>query len=924
MRGTIGLIGRSQESARLAAVLAEQATTRSLVVTGEAGVGKTELLTHLATDAAGRGWQVLRSTCAEAEQQYPYSSLDQVLRHLEGHVGSLSDHQRHAIDVALGREAADGPAAVPTLGAAVLDLLNAAAVRSHCLVVVDDVHWADDAGAAVLVFVARRLGPGSRVAMVLGARTGEPTRIDTGGIDHLDLTPLDPPSAEQLLSALHPDLSPDQKSDVLDRAAGNPLAITELPAWPSTVGTTVGTTLHPAADPALPLPRRIEQVYARKLARLPADEQAELLLLALDGAAGPDGDAGYRPAAVEAARSSGLVDVRPATGRARFRHPLVRSAVIQTATPDQVRSAHARLAARHATDPLRHAFHLAAATTDPDDDVAGRLESAAADATRRGGASVAVHLLTRAADLTLRPGDRDRLLADAAFVAGQAGLLDAAEELLNRADRLAGDLSAPRSVLTAAYVVLYRDGAVQSAHRMLADVLRRRPDDVDPTTLHRAVTLLLTIGMYAADADLWHETEQIVDDHSAVLPPEILLYRDTWGDVLRHADGARTRLADAFATTGGEPWDVMRLAVSAYFVDALVEHRPVLRRLVEREADGGAVANVMTVLHLTVLDQVATGQWAEATATAERGIVLSERHGYRLFTYHYKAFLARALAQRGLTEQAHELGAVVEAWARPRGVGLLTQHVTAARLAAALTTGDHDTAWTDAVALAEPGSFRPYVHESHRTLLDHVLAAESTGHHTEARRHALAARAHAVDAVSPRMAMLSTAALAVTDTTDAAGELFAAAVASPASATYPFDTARVLLAYGMWARRQRANSQARALLTQAVDLFRTLGTRTWVDRAAHELGLTGLHERGEPMGLAHLTAQERTIAELAATGLTNKQIGARLYLSPRTIGTHLYRIFPKLGVTSRAALRDALAAAGPAAAPATPPDRSSD
>nr|BFF17054.1 hypothetical protein GCM10025730_05750 [Promicromonospora thailandica] len=254
MRGTIGLIGRSQESARLAAVLAEQATTRSLVVTGEAGVGKTELLTHLATDAAGRGWQVLRSTCAEAEQQYPYSSLDQVLRHLEGHVGSLSDHQRHAIDVALGREAADGPAAVPTLGAAVLDLLNAAAVRSHCLVVVDDVHWADDAGAAVLVFVARRLGPGSRVAMVLGARTGEPTRIDTGGIDHLDLTPLDPPSAEQLLSALHPDLSPDQKSDVLDRAAGNPLAITELPAWPSTVGTTVGTTLHPAADPALPCP----------------------------------------------------------------------------------------------------------------------------------------------------------------------------------------------------------------------------------------------------------------------------------------------------------------------------------------------------------------------------------------------------------------------------------------------------------------------------------------------------------------------------------------------------------------------------------------------------------------------------------------------------------------------------------------------
>ncbi|OJV81232.1 MAG: hypothetical protein BGO37_17440 [Cellulomonas sp. 73-92] len=890
------LVGRSREAEFLAGVLTGE--RRTVLVNGEAGVGKTTLLARLCDDAGGQGWRVLRSSCVEAEQPYPYAGLHQVLTALDEHTGGLSDHQRVALDVAVGRGGGE-PLAILALGTALLDLLAAAGSIAPCLVVIDDVHWLDEVSAAVLAFVARRLSD-RPAALVLAVRTGEPSSLDTTGIERLDVGPLEAGNAARLLDLAHPELPASHREGVLARAAGNPLALLELARWFETSG---------AVSLELPLPRRLEQMYLRRLAGLPQAEVADLLLMALDGAMASDGSNEFQPAAVESARAAGLVDVATATGRVAFRHPLVRSAVVQLASPNQVRAAHARLAERHAHDPLRHAHHLAAATLDPDEDVARVLENAARGATRRGGAPEAVNLLTRASELSPGEADRDRRLADAAFVAGQAGMLEVAEALLNRSDRQAGDLTAPASILNSAYVVFYRDGAVGPAHRMLLEALRHRRQDFDPDTLVRTVNALLSISMFSASAALWQATERVLDDLAEDLPEETFLFRDTWGDLLSHAAGAGERLAGSFAAVSSEPWDIMRLAISAYFLDVLAEYRHVVKRMVDREGDTGAITNVMTILHLGVLDLTAKGRWDEAEAALERGLDLSTRHGYALFTYEYLAFQAELLARRGEIARAREIALDVDRWARPRGLGLLLQHVEAAGLIACITDGRYETAWTYANGLASPGAFTPYAHESYRSVLDFVDAALATGRADDARRHALAAQERGVAAVSPRMSMVATAALAMTDATDAAGELFEQATSSPAAHAYPFEAARIRLAHGMWLRRRHATADARVALAQAVDTFESLGALMWARRARHELELAGAATSDVPDGVSSLTAQERLIAELAATGLSNKQIGARLFLSPRTVGTHLYRIFPKLGIASRASLRDALSTA---------------
>ena len=315
----------------------------------------------------------------------------------------------------------------------------------------------------------------------------------------------------------------------------------------------------------------------------------------------------------------------------------------------------------------------------------------------------------------------------------------------------------------------------------------------------------------------------------------------------------------------------------------------------------------MTLLHLTLLDQTAAGRWDEGAATFARGEELSAELGFELYTYLNRAFYARILAQRGDIAGARELGFSVDVWARPRGVGVMLQHVEGAALAGLLAVGDYDRAWGYAIGLASPGSFRPYIHESFRCLYDVVEAGMASGHAEEARRHALAADAQGVRAVSPRMDMVTTAVLAITDSTAEADRLFTIAAGHPAGLSFPFDLARISLAHGRWLRRHGDLRRARVALARAVELFESIGAPPWEERAAHELSLAGSSGDEATLRLARLTEQELHIAELAASGLTNNQIGAQLYLSPRTVSTHLYRIFPKLGITSRAALRDALA-----------------
>ncbi|NJP94237.1 AAA family ATPase [Nonomuraea sp. FMUSA5-5] len=906
------IVGRDGEREELAAFLAASGG-QALVLRGETGVGKSALLDHAAGLAAAQKYDVVRAAGVEAEAELPFAGLHQLLYPLLPHLSGLDDGHRAVFDVVFGLRAGGAPS-IMSLGIAVLDLLAVAASQERpLLLVLDDGQWLDASSIEVCGFVGRRLAGGS-VKLLIAVRSDVASRFDTAALPELPVTALPEEAAARLLDLRHPRLAPPARRVVLEHARGNPLALLELP---SSVGAG-----EPGGFGAVPLSRRLQHVYGLRIERLSGPVREELLRGALDGVgAGPGGSrvsgARYRMREADEAVAAGLLEVDPATGDLVFRHPLVRSTVVQLATPNQRRAAHAELARVHRDDVERRARHLAASRVDPDEEVAAALEAAAESATRRGGAVAAVAWLTRAAELSETPDARSRRLGDAAFIAGHAALLDQAQRLV-RADPAPGRSESPATAITAAYVALYEDGDVRSAHHRVAAAIEHLSDphhqgagvvDGGAEVLTRLVDLLLATSLYAGESASWHRTEQLMDVLGHRIDPRSAIYRDAWSDVVRHGAGVAERVERAFADVSAlEPWDVSRLAVAAYHVDTLGRYRPYLRRAVDREVETGAVANGMTMLHLIMLDQLAAGEWDDAERTGRRALELNTAHGNALFAHHTRAYLGLLAAVRGRVEQAREAQAVVDAWARPRGVGFLTQVADAVGTAAALSEGDYEAAYLHAIGITRPGSFEAYAHQAPRTLLDLVEAAVHTGRLEQARRHAGAALDAGLPGISPRLAMITYGAVAMTTGDDReADDMYARAEA--AGGGFPFELARIRLAHGVRLRHTQGPKAARPLLAGAAGTFEQLGAAGWAERAQTELRATGLPAGASPAHLAELTWQERRIAELAASGLTNKEIGERMHLSPRTVSSHLYRVFPKLGIASRAALRDALAKA---------------
>ncbi|MFJ6076277.1 AAA family ATPase [Streptomyces sp. NPDC093065] len=904
------MVGREGERGALAAFVTAPGG-QALVLRGETGAGKSALLDHV-TGLAGDAYQVIKAVGVEAESDLPFAGLHQFLHPLLPDIDGLDTGHRAAFDAVFGRH--DGrPPSVMALGIAVLDLLSLAASRKPLLLVLDDGQWLDSASAEVCGFVGRRL-TGSSVKLVVGLRSEVPSRFDTAALPELAVPALPDEAAAHMLDLHYPELDGQTRRLVLAEARGNPLALLELPPY---VGD--GHLGHSAEElfgyHGVPLPRRLQHVYGTRIERLDEAVREELLRGALDGVgagpgAGGTGGLRYRMRDADEAVTAGLLDIDPVSGDFVFRHPLIRSTVVQTATPNQRRAAHAALARVHREDVERHATHLAAATIDPDERVALALEAAADSATRRGGATAAVGWLTRAAELSESHEERSRRLGDAAFVAGHSALLDQARELVH-ADVAPGRGDSPASVLTSAYVALYEDGDVRSSPRQVlaaVESLREEAAGQPPEVLGRLVNLLLAINQYASDHAVWERTHELLGSMGDLIAPRSLIYQDAWSDVVRRGRGVHRRVEEAFAELPAmEPWDVTRLAVAAYHVDTLSHYRPFLQRTVDREVETGAVANGMTMLHLIMLDQMAVGEWDEAERTGLRVLELTTSHGHVLFAHHSRAYLALLAALRGRLDRARELQAAVDSWARPRGVGFLTQIADAVGTAVALSEGDYEAAYLYAIGITPPGSFAPSTHQASRTLLDLVEAAVHTGRSEQARRHALAAQEAGLPDISPRLALITYGALAMTATDEKeAAEMFARAETHPGGATFPFELARIRLAHGIRLRHTHGPKAARQLLSRAVDCFERLGAAGWTERAQAELRASGVSARASSAHLASLTWQERRIADLAAGGLTNKEIGERMHLSPRTVSSHLYRVFPKLGITTRAALRDAL------------------
>jgi DNA-binding CsgD family transcriptional regulator len=498
------------------------------------------------------------------------------------------------------------------------------------------------------------------------------------------------------------------------------------------------------------------------------------------------------------------------------------------------------------------------------------------------------------------------------------GDLSRLSQLLVDARRAHPDLGESiQTAVAASYLLLNGDGDVDTAHRLLVGAIETQADRYSPDDpmLVEAVHNLLEVCLYGGRPELWESFPAAIGRLNLASDSVLRLWVNTVADPVRTAAAELGRLEAAIAGLREEtdPTRIERVATATIYVDRMVDAREPLWRVVHSGRAGGPVTSAINALMLLCIDDFKTGRWDEAQQAADEGIQLCDAHGYHLLSWPLRLSQALIAAARGNEETSRALTDEMTRWAAPRGVGGVLYYAAHARSLTALGQGDFDEAYRQAASISPPGTFVPYNGYALWTAMDLVEAAVRANRPAEAAAHVAAMREADIAALSSRLALLANGSAAMAAARgDDWTHLFERALATPDADRWPFDLARVQLAYGERLRRSRAPTESRLNLSAALSTFQSLGAEPWVLRATNELRATGASRpKGTGSDGAALTPQEREIATLAAAGLTNKQIADRLLLSHRTVGAHLYRVFPKLGVRSRAALRDALASLPP-------------
>ncbi|MFG2375418.1 AAA family ATPase [Streptomyces sp. NPDC048504] len=929
-RAGADLVGRTAELDLMDSLSRRDGGCRGLLLRGGPGVGKTALLDAAATRATETGTRVLRASAVEFEAEMTFSALHQMLYPLRHHAERLAHHHRDVIDRIFGL--APGPLPNPLAAStAVLALLDEVTVESPLLMIADDAPWIDRASATVLGFVVRRISD-HPVAFLAAARTGADSFCDQLDLPVHEIGPLAERAAAELLDDRWPGLGPSVRRRMLAEAAGNPLALRELP-------TALNGRQRSGQVPLptlLPLTGLLESAFASAVEGLPAPTRRALLMAALNA------DIGLTAArravrdsagedALAPAQAADLLHVDEAVGLMSFRHPLIRAAIVHLASPRERRSAHHSLAKALAKCPERRAWHLAEAATGPDETVARALDEAALSAWRRGAsptagarapdeaavsdrrrvaASAAVAALMRAGELSPHPGDRSRRLVEAAYLATFTGQLEDVSRLLAEAGQ-APDTPTGLVFAATAHLLTNDEGDVDAAYRLLARALDDRTATArkDDWGQYGILYALLLVSLYTLRPEPWQLLKTAMARFEAATVAPIRLCYDAYVDPTHGSDALRKDLADAFATLPADaaPWELIPLGFAAVAMDALSDYRYLVSRMIERERDGGAIAMVIPAQLLLCHDSYVHGRWDEAESLAQEGLDLAAVHGYHFWERQIRALLASGAALRGDADLARTRSEETTTWAAPRGIDVTEAYARSARHLAAMGQGDYEEAHVQVGRLDPSGAPNPGI-PGRWMVLDLVEAAVRTGRTEEARAHVTAARKAGIHRISPRTAMISAGAEAVAADENEAGPLFEAALSLPQAARWPWEHARIQLAYGQWLRRTR-DHRARLYLSAALETFHRIGAKAMAQRARNELRATGVASTNGPAApTVALTVQERQIAELAAVGLTNRQIGERLFLSHRTVGSHLHRLYPKLGITSRAALRVALEA----------------
>jgi DNA-binding CsgD family transcriptional regulator len=889
------LVGRAAELERIDDVLsaARGGRSRALVLRGEAGIGKTALLDW----AAGRYPElaVLRAVGVESEAELACAGLHALLRPLLAHLDDLPARQAAALRAAL---AIDATASTDRFGVYVgtLGLLAAAAERGPLLCLVDDAHWLDSLSAEALVFAARRLDA-EPVAMLFAARTGE-RPFPAIGLPELAIGPLDDASSAALLARDGRRLGDEPGRRLLRLAAGNPLALLELPRRLSDAQL-VGAA--PLEDP-VPVSEVVEAAFRARLERLSGPAQHALLLAAAcdsDVATAAAGDG--LVAALEEAERSGLVHLEG--DAVRFRHPLVRAATYQRATPAERRSAHAELAAGLAGLPDEQAWQLASAAASPDERVAALLDEAAARAGRRGSMAARARALARAAELTPDPQRRAGRLVDAARAAFEAGHSAVASAAIAEADALADD-----PVLRADVALVRWDVESTSWDRLFPSFVRAA-EEVIGSDPHRAARMLSSTTDYlhgcgrTADARAMHERAWALAERRP--QPGLLgvAVDEAWARLedLRPEGAVAAALAALAAGAGStDPGDLEELPHGAQVL-VFAEH-PAAGPQIDALVDRARVEGAMPVLCAALADradlELREGRLHAAYATAAEAHAIAETvGGWRALwagtsLAEAEAYLGHEAACREHAAAALDEAAPATRWWRAcahRALGALALGLRE------LEAAEHHLALAGSlIPLRHPGFFHSQP--------DHAEALLRTGRTREGLELLADIERRAERAALPRTlgaARRCRLLVAGEDEVDGLGRALLDAAPPPTL----FEAARVRLFSGERLRRLGRRVDARAQLAEALDAFEQLGARPWAAQARRELDASGARLRKRAAGeVEALTPQELQIALAVAEGRTNREVGAALFISPKTVELHLSRVYRKLEIRSRGEL----------------------
>ncbi|WIX83498.1 AAA family ATPase [Amycolatopsis carbonis] len=881
----------------------------ALLVLGEAGAGKSAVIDEFALREEARGTRVLRAAGVQFEAQVSYSALNQLLLPLGENMDALNGAHRAALRYALGFELGPAPDRLVVSNAALL-WLRAAAAEAALLIVIDDVHWVDRASAEVLSFVARRL-VGCPIVFIAACRSAERGFFQGSGLAELTLQPLRAAASRTLIDRHFPELAPAVRHRLLTEAAGNPLALLELPAALDRDQREDFTVL----PEFLPLSDRLQKLFSARVRELPQRCRLMMLLFALGGAievallrraGGTDCDFDDLAPAEE----SGLMQVSR-TGP-RFRHSLIGAAVVEASSERDRRWAHGALASV-VDAPERRVRHLAESAAGPDAGIARDLEESAKTLLSHGDAMSAVAALTRAADLSREPADRSRRLAEAAYLGADAlGELTTANRLLDDARRH-GSLvnhSLPGAA-AAAHLLINTEGDLTTAHRLLAGAIEEGDHgfDADDPVLLEALLNLLVISWYVGTEEAWKTFQAFV---CRLKPEPSLLLRvnaSVFSDPARASEADLAALDKLIGTldTDQDPTWLIRIGTAAVSADRLSRLRSSRERRTRSRANSRMpVRRQLSELVLSGVDGYLSGHWDESCSVADEGLAVCVRHGLTVHAWSFHWVRALVAAGRGEVAAARQLTDGMSRWAVAHQAGGITHLAAQARALADIAAGDHDAAYRHAAWVSPAGVLAPYRAIALWSAFDLVEASLAMGLTAEASAHAEALRQARLGRLSPRLGLVAGGILAMTAANGVMRQRFETALSGTELDRWPFDLARVRLAYGERLRRMSVPTAAREQLALARNAFSQLGAIPWRERAEVELRATDLPRHSSLAVSAALTPQDREIAELAGAGLTNRQIGQRLYISHRTVADHLYKIFPKLGISSRAALRDAL------------------